>query len=312
MRRVLVTGGAGFIGSHLSEALSALGDRVLVVDNFSTGRKANLANVPSVEIVEADVADAAAMQEVTNSFKPDVLVHAAASYRNPDDWEADISTNILGTARVVQAAAQARVRRLIYFQTALCYGLHPAERPIRRSHPLMPASSYAISKVAAERYVELSGLDYVSFRIPNAYGPRGVAGPLASFVRNLTGGLACQVVDSRRDFVFIDDLIEIVLMAIAGKGATGWYHVASGTEYTIAELFRMTIAAMGMDPHTPRRDVPLPPDDVYANLLDLSLTQEVFGWEAKTPLEAGVQRTVRYYLTHGIGQAYSHLRSFGD
>ena len=138
-------------------------------------------------------------------------------------------TNAVGTANVVRAAQAAGVSRLVYFQTALCYGLHPQEQPITLSHPLDPKdSSYAISKTAGEWYVRLSGLDWISFRLANVYGPRNLSGPLPTFFQRLTEGKPCFVMDTRRDFVFVEDLVEVAMKAVDGGGESGVYHVSSG------------------------------------------------------------------------------------
>ena len=157
--KVLITGGAGFIGSHLTDRLLARSDEVMVIDNYATGRRDNLPeSAPGLHVVEGDIADGALVGEVFADFGPEVVVHAAASYKDPEDWATDAATNVVGTANVVKASRNAGVRRLIYLQTALCYGLHPLEQPITLDHPLRPgASSYAISKTAGEQYVALSG-----------------------------------------------------------------------------------------------------------------------------------------------------------
>ncbi len=119
-------------------------------------------------------------------FAPEVVVHAAASYKDPEDWASDAATNVLGTSLVARAARRPRSGGFIYLQTALCYGLHPLEQPITLDHPILPtASSYAISKTAGEQYVALSGLDWQSFRLANAYGPRNLSGPLPTFYSRL-------------------------------------------------------------------------------------------------------------------------------
>src|SRR5262249_38240519 len=151
-------------------------------------------------------------------YRPEVVVHAAASYKDPAAWADDIRTNVLGTAHVAQAAAQVGVVRLIYFQTALCYGLRPREQPVTLRHPLRAeGSSYAVSKTAAEQYLEFSGLDYIVFRLANVYGPRNLSGPLPTFYQRLTQGKSCHVADARRDFIYVDDLIDVVAQACAGK-----------------------------------------------------------------------------------------------
>ena len=170
--------------------------------------------------MEGTIAEAEVVDKAFDHFEPETVVHAAASYKDPDNWLEDIRTNALGTAHVVRAAERHRVKRLIYFQTALCYGLHPQEQPITLSHPIdSTASSYAISKTAGEQYIALSGLDFISFRLANAYGPRNISGPLPTFYSRLTARKPCFVMDTRRDFIYIDDLIAVVMKAIDGVGA---------------------------------------------------------------------------------------------
>jgi len=218
--KVLVTGGAGFVGSHLVDRLLARKDRVLVIDNYATGRRDNLTSHPNLTIVEGTIADRGLVERAFAEFGPEQVVHAAASYKDPDNWTEDSLTNVVGTANVVQASKAARVRRLIYFQTALCYGLQPVEQPITLTHPLRPeGSSYAISKTAGEHYVQLGGLDWISFRLANAYGPRNLSGPLPTFYQRLSSDKPCFVMDTRRDFMFIDDLIEVVLRPWTVEGA---------------------------------------------------------------------------------------------
>ena len=176
--RVLITGGAGFIGSHVADQLLARGDKVLVIDNYATGRRDNLSAQPNLAIIEGTIADTDLVNRIFDDFQPEVEVHAAASYKDPNNWEEDARTNVEGTTIIVKTSERVKVRRFIYFQTALCYGLHPIEQPITLEHPLMPGeSSYAISKTAGEYYTRLSSLDYLSFRLANAYGPRNLSGP---------------------------------------------------------------------------------------------------------------------------------------
>lgn len=308
--RVLITGGGGFIGSHIADRLVAAGKLVTVFDNFSTGTKDNLAGVNgAARIVIGDVADLERVAAIFDEAVPDVVIHAAASYADPDAWRTDLLTNAVGTANIVSECMRLQVRRLIFFQTALCYGIRPRQNPIRLDHPLLPASSYAISKVAGESYVRLVGLNYVSFRMPNIYGPRGVAGPLAAIARHLLGGQPCYVADSRRDFVFIDDLAELVLRAAAGHGASGCYHVGSGRDYSIRELFVLAADAVQNTIEAPPPVSALAPDDVYSNLLDPSVTEEVFSWRVRTSLAEGVNRSLEYYRRHGVRATYSHLRT---
>jgi UDP-glucose 4-epimerase len=306
--RVLITGGAGFIGSHLCDRLLARADDVIVIDNFATARRDNLDPRPQLQLFEGTIADEETVRNVFAAAKPDVVVHAAASYKDPLDWAEDARTNVLGTALVVRAAERARVKRFIYFQTALCYGLHPIEQPITLSHPIRPeGSSYAISKTAGEQYVTLSGLDYISFRLANAYGPRNISGPLPTFFQRLTTHKPCFVMDTRRDFVFVDDLIDVVVKAIDGAGRKGAYHVSSGSDYAIKELFDETVKVLNITLDDPVEVRPRNPDDVFSILLDPSRTNQDFGWRTHTPLRDGVRRAIDYYSSKGITQTFTHL-----
>jgi UDP-glucose 4-epimerase len=311
--RALITGGAGFIGSHVADRLLARGDEVLVIDNYATGRRDNLTpGTAGLEIVEGDIGDAATVDEAFERVRPEVVLHAAAAYKDPDDWNADTRTNAVGSANVVKASVRHGVQRLVYLQTALCYGLHPAEQPVTLAAPLDPrASSYAISKTAGEHYVALSGLDWISFRLANAYGPRNLSGPLPTFFSRLTAGKPCFVMDTRRDFVYVDDLVEVVLKALGGSGRSGPYHVSSGSDVSIRELFDATLDALGMPADTPVDVRPRGPDDAFTILLDPSETDRDFDWRATTPLKPGVAAAIEYYRDRGITETYTHLRLEG-
>jgi UDP-glucose 4-epimerase len=304
----LITGGGGFIGSHLADRLLAEGHEVLVIDNYATGRRDNLTEHDALTVVEATIADDEVTTDTVASYAPDCVVHAAASYKDPDGWREDVRTNSLGTVNVVKAANDAGVQRLIYFQTALCYGTRPLEQPITLEHPIRPDSSYAISKTAGEQYIELSGIDFVSFRLANAYGPRNISGPLPTFYSRLTDGKPCFVMDTRRDFIYIEDLVNVVMQAVVNGTGHGHYHVSTGSDYAIKELFDATTAALDI---TLDEDVEVRPrgeDDAYTILLDPSRVRTDFGWDVTVPLEEGVSRAIDYYREFGIAETYTHLR----
>lgn len=305
-KKIFITGGAGFIGSHICDDLIARGDKVMVIDNFSTGRRDNLTKHPNLELVEDTIVNSTKMHSLIANFKPDVVVHAAASYKDPNNWEEDAKTNILGTTIVAQASLANKVKRVIYFQTALCYGLKPLEQPITLSHPILPGgSSYAISKTAGEEYIHLSGLDYITFRLANAYGPRNISGPLPVFYKRLSTGQKCFVTDTRRDFVYVSDMVRCIIQAIDGQGS-GTYHLSSGADFAIKELYDQTIAAMNIA--TPAEIKARQPDDVFSILLDPSRTQQDFNWKTSTPLKEGVRLTIEYYNKFGIEETFTHLK----
>jgi UDP-glucose 4-epimerase len=308
--KVLITGGAGFVGSHLTDRLIGRGDDVLAIDNYATGRRDNLPDsAPGLRVIEGDIADRELVDRSFEDFGPDVVVHAAASYKDPDDWAEDVRTNALGSVLVTRAAQATGARRLIYLQTALCYGLHPIEQPITLDHPIRPGdSSYAISKTAGEQYIALSGIDYQSFRLANAYGPRNISGPLPTFYSRLTSDKPCFVMDTRRDFVYVSDLVDVLEKAVDGAGRAGPYHVSSGGDYSIQELFDDTVAAMGITLDEPVEVRPRGEDDAFTILLDPSDTNRDFEWRTTVPLEKGVAEAIAYYRAYGITDTYTHLK----
>lgn len=306
--KVLITGGAGFVGSHLADRLLKRGDEVLVIDNYATGRRDNLKEQDRLAIIEGTIADTDLVNKIFDDFQPSHVVHAAASYKDPENWIEDVNTNEIGTINVVRASQKLKVGRFIYFQTALCYGLKPVEQPITLDHPINSrGSSYAISKTGGEQYIELGELDFVSFRLANAYGPRNLSGPLPTFYHRLTNGKKCFVMDTRRDFIYIKDLIDVVEKAIDGIG-NGYYHVSSGGDYAIKELFNATVEALEIKLNESVEVRPRTPDDVFTILLDPSRTKKDFDWKITTPLKEGIKTAIDYYKKFGISQTFTHLK----
>jgi UDP-glucose 4-epimerase len=306
--KVLITGGAGFIGTNLAERLVTEGHQVLAIDNFATGRRENLAGRDDIALVEGSIADREVLDRTIADFGPDAIAHAAASYKDPDAWAEDARTNTLGTANVVESAKAAGVDRIVYFQTALCYGTNPLETPISLEHPIRPDSSYAISKTSGEQYIQLSGIPYVSLRLANVYGPGNLSGPLPTFFQRLSEGKSCFVVDTRRDFVYVDDLLEVVIAALGGTG-DGVYHVSSGSDYSIKELFDAVVEAMDIELDEEVEVRPRPEEDAPSILLDPARTESDFDWKASVDLSTGVANAIAWYRENGVGATYTHLRA---
>ena len=180
---VFITGGLGQVGSHVAELLLERGDEVLVIDNLATGRREHLARNPRLSVVEGTIADKGVVDELVSDFRPDVLIHTAASYKDPDDWYNDTLTNSVGGANLISAAKANKVGRFIYFQTALCYGVYPTEQPVAMNHPINPDnSSYSITKTTTEQFLRLAGLDYVTFRLANVIVPTERQRPTADIL----------------------------------------------------------------------------------------------------------------------------------
>lgn len=293
---ILITGAAGFLGSRLAQALVAHGHDVVGIDNLSTGRRDNFP--ASERLIEGDIRN----REELPCDKWDVIYHLAASYKDREDWERDASTNVLGTINVVREAQRSGAK-IIYAQTSLCYGPNP-ESPVKTTAALAPSGSYAVSKTAGESYIRESGVPFVSLRLANIYGPRNLSGPVPTFYKRLSEGDPCTVVGTRRDFVFVDDMVWVAVRAATqGKGI---YHVSSGTDYPIIDVYEAVKAAMGVDappPAQPARGK----DDVATLLLDPSGTEAEFGWKAMTSLSDGIARAVEWYQRHPVTETYTHL-----
>ena len=307
--KILVTGAAGQVGSHVVDSALTAEHKILGIDNLATGRMVHVTSHAQFEFVEGSIADQSLVHSVFDRFRPDVVVHAAAAYKDPDDWFADVDTNTRGMVNLLIAAKKAGVTRFVYFQTALVYGVKPDENPVSLDHPRrVDNSSYSISKGAAEDYLTLSGLDYVTFRLANVVGPRNVSGPLPIFFQRLSEGKRCFVTPARRDFVFVGDLVKATMRAVNGTGS-GAYHFSSGTDVPIIDLYNAVVDAMGIKeyPEPERRE--LSPDDAPSILLDPSRTFADFGPLEFTPLTTTVWNAVKYYQEFGVSGGYTHLKS---
>ena len=308
--RILVTGAAGQVGSHIVDALLASHSHsVLGIDNFATGRRVHLPVNDNFELVEGSIADKALVETIFERFKPEVVVHAAASYKDPGDWYEDLETNGVGGLNLVWASKEHNARRFIYFQTALVYGVNPLTNPITLDHPKrVDNSSYAITKGISEDFLTLSGLDYVTFRLANVIGDRCVSGPLPIFYQRLVEGKKCFVTPARRDFVYVGDLVKTVLKAIDGHGQ-GTYHFSTGKDFAIRELFETVAAKLGLDRNIDVEERPIGEDEAPSILIDPTRTLEDFSIEGFTSLSEIVERAVAYYREFGTAGEFTHLKA---
>lgn len=275
--RILITGAAGFIGSHLTDALRE-DHHVWGFDNYLTGRRENN------DVLFLDITDRVPLYEMANSTAPEVVIHCAASYSDPDKWHRDTKTNVEGGINAALVAKH-HGAHLVYFQTIL-----------------PPISSYAISKIAAEQYMRLSGVPLTVLRLANIYGPRNLSGPIPTFYKRLTNDQPCVVVDTTREMVFISDLVNCVLQVIDER-LTGTYDVCTGQQTSIMELFSLVAKELGSDEVPPL--IPPDPDDVQGHVYPY---RGVPGWKATTALRDGIKRTVASYRESGVDQTHTHLR----
>jgi UDP-glucose 4-epimerase len=303
--KALVTGGAGFIGSNLVDALLARGDDVTVVDDLSTGKRENVveAIANGATLAEIDIREAEAVTDVVARLKPEVIFHLAAQIdvrKSVADPAADARINVEGTANLLSAAQAHGVRRFVNTSTGGAIYGDLETVPAPEDHRVAPEAPYGLSKFCAEQYCEiftrLHGLSTVSLRYGNVYGPRqdplGEAGVIAIFCgKVLDGGKATIFGDGKqtRDYVYVDDVVDANLRG-AASDASGPINVGLGRERTVLDIVRVLNqhAANGFEPeHAPERL-----GEVLRSALDPSRAREELGWEAKVELEEGLQLTL--------------------
>lgn len=303
--RILITGGAGCLGSNLIERYIPQGYQVLVIDNFATGKREVLPPVPGLEVVEGSIADTKLVQDCFERFRPTHVVHSAASYKDPANWVEDAATNVIGTINVAKASIVVGVKRLINFQTALCYG-RPFKVPIPVSHPLAPFTSYGISKTAGESYLLQSGLSVVSLRLANICGPRLAIGPIPTFYQRLKAGQKCFCSDTIRDFLDMEDFFSLIDIVLNLEAPAGVFNISTGEGHTIKDVFVAVAEYLGISPP----DVPIVPpgtDDVSAVVLDTSETEKKLGWKATREFVETIHRQLQWYDRYGVTDIFSHL-----
>lgn len=303
--RLLITGGAGCLGSNLIERYFPHGHEVCVIDNFATGKREVVPPQPRLRVVEGSVADAALVQRVFSEFQPTHVIHSAAAYKDPGNWAEDTATNVLGAIHVAQGALAAGVQRFVNFQTALCYG-RPSQVPIPISHPISPFTSYGISKTAGEAYLLQSGLPTVSLRLANICAPRLAIGPIPTFYKRLKAGQKCFCSDTVRDFLDVGDFLALMDRILTADGPCGVYNVSTGEGRSILEVFQAVAAYLGIEPPV----VPVVPpgvDDVPMVVLDPVETEKAFGWRAQVGFAATIAHQLRWYDRYGISDIHSHL-----
>lgn len=309
--RILITGGAGCLGSNLAERFLERGREVLILDNFATGHRGSLPEGhPGLTVVEGTIADPGLVERCFAQFRPTHVVHAAAAYKDPDDWLEDARTNVEGTINVAKASKAHGAARLINFHTALGYG-RPDSVPIPVTAPARPFTSYGISKQAGEDYLALAGVPYVSLRLANVTGPRLAIGPIPTFYTRLKAGKPCFCSRTVRDFLDMDDFFAVMDLVMAEGAPTGVLNVSTGTGHTIKEIFDIVADHVGATLSQPVPEVDPGLDDVPAVVLDPSETMRRLGWKPRYAFEETIRRMLVWYDRHGVTAIYSHLRN-GD
>jgi UDP-glucose 4-epimerase len=302
--RALVTGGAGFIGSHVVDRFLEQGFDVLAIDDLSTGRRENVATGASFE--EVDVVDGARVQAVAWEFRPTVIAHLAAqasvtfSVREPGR---DLDVNVRGTFNVCEAGRESDAPVVFASTGGALYG-DDVPLPAGEDTPTQPLSPYGASKVAGEAYVttwaRLHGQSSVVLRLGNVYGPRqnphGEAGVVAIFSEKLENREPPTVYgdgEQTRDYVHVAD-VSRAFAAAAARGRPGTYNVGTGVETTVNELLRILQQAAGTAIEPQR--APLRPGELKRSVLDSSLIELELGWHAEIPVAEGLTQTYRSYV----------------
>lgn len=299
--RVLVTGGAGFIGSNIADALLRQGHEVAVLDNLSTGKEANLS--PDVKFYRADIRDNDAVARLMDDFTPEVISHQAAkadvreSLQEPRLYA---EVNIIGSLNLLENARRVGTKKIIYAGTGgATYG-EPQYLPVKEDHPVNPLDPYGASKHHVEHYLYLYnynyGLKYTVLRYPNVYGPRqnpfGEAGVIAIFTYKMLHGETPTINgkgDKERDFCFVGDVARANVLALT-NGDNQIYNIGSGIGTTVNTIYEKLQKATGFD--KPAKYMPDKPGEVYKIYLDTSKAGRELGWEAGVGLDEGLRLTV--------------------
>ncbi|MEM3171786.1 MAG: SDR family oxidoreductase [Candidatus Hadarchaeales archaeon] len=307
--RILVTGGAGFIGSHTVDLLLSQGYEVTVLDDFSSGKRENLAvhlEKPSFKLVRGDIRDSEAVGKAMEGVE--AVIHEAALVSVPLSFERPERVreiNVMGTLHLLEACARKGVRRFIYASSASVYG-EPKHLPVAEDHPPSPLSPYAESKLRAEweclRFFRERGLETVCLRYFNVYGPRQgggeYAGVIVRFLERLKKDLPPLIHgtgEQTRDFVYVGDVARANLLALISPRAPGQVlNIGTGRETSILELCSLLLKLTGKEGMKPIHGSPRR-GDIKRSVADVRKAKEVLGFEAKTTLEEGLKEVLRFW-----------------
>ncbi len=305
--KALVTGGAGFIGSHLVDLLIAEGHEVAIVDNLVSGQRRHLN--PRARFYEEDIVSPS-LAEILLLERPEVVYHQAAQMSvkaSTDDPLYDARVNVLGLVNLLNACVRARVRKVVFASSGATYG-NPSYLPIDEKHPQRPESPYGITKMVAEHYLRYyaldHGLDFTALRYGNVYGPRqdsrGEAGVVAIFGRQLLLGEVPTIHwdgEQIRDYVYVTDVARANLLA-AHAGSRECYSIATGVGTSVNQIYRTICEILNVDV-TPRRG-PRRPGDLRTACFAVDKARDELGWKYTVSLKEGIRRTIDF-LREEIG-----------
>lgn len=303
--RVLVTGGAGFVGSHVAEALLGRGHEVAVLDDLSSGK---LENVPDgTRFFRGDVRSEGDLGKAFGEFRPEAVSHQAAQMdvrRSVREPAFDAEVNIVGTIRTLEACVRGGVRKAVFASTGGAVYGEQESFPAPESHPLRPVSPYGVSKLAGERYLHYYhaeyGLPYAALRYANVYGPRqdphGEAGVVAIFCGNLLAGRTSTINgtgEQTRDYVHVSDVARANVLALENDAPPAAYNVGTGIETSVNALYDTLHGLSGR--HLPPSHGPAKPGEQRRSSVDPSLARNTLGWQPEVDLTTGLGETLRFF-----------------
>lgn len=307
MSRIFITGGAGCLGSNLFEKYILEGHEICLIDNFITGKKEVVPKLDNLKLIEGSISDFDLLKSSIENFKPEYIIHSAASYKDPKNFAEDVRTNIKGTINLIEISLLNNIKKIINFQTSLCYG-KPKELPIPINHSVDPFTSYGITKTAGENFLFLSELPVISLRLANICGPRLAIGPIPTFYKRLKNNQKCFCSDTVRDFLDIKDFFDLMDIVLFQDVPTGKYNISSGNGHSIKEIFKIVCEYLNLK----NMDVPIMPvgeDDVKEVVLDPSETEKKLGWKSKISFNDTIKNQLSWYDNYGISEIFSHLKS---
>lgn len=302
-KKILVTGGAGFIGSHVVDELLGLGYEVAVVDNLTTGN-VNFVNKKAT-LYEKDIRGD--LDEVFSLENPDLVIHCAAQVMLRKSLETpleDASINIIGTLNLLETCKKFKTKRLVYCSTGGARVGEPVYLPVDEKHPINPISPYGISKHTAEHYVEmygkLYGLDYLIFCFGNVYGPRDSPSskrlsPL--FIYNMLNGIQPMIFgdgNQTRDFIYVKDLARFIAHSVEKSPEHKLFHLANGQQVSVNDVFSVLKSLLDY----PKEPIykPAVSGEVRDIVLDITLAKKELSWEPRYSIEKGLKETVEWFV----------------
>lgn len=301
--KIMVTGGAGFIGSWVADSYISNGHEVLIFDDLSSGRPENINS--KAAFVKGDIRDRSLVKSVMDEFKPDVVNHHAAQIdvrKSVEDPAYDAEVNIIGSITLLENAVKHGVKKFVFASTGGAIYGEPEDIPADESTPPMPISAYGTSKYAVEKYLEyyrhIYSLDFVALRYANVYGPRqnphGEAGVVAIFCSRILSGRTCLIFgdgSQTRDYVYVGDVARANVLALNSK--SGSYNIGTGVETSVNDLVNELGVASGQVFNTEHAEARA--GEVLRISLEADLAEEVLGWEPRVFLDEGIRNTWEWF-----------------